>query len=210
MQMGLLAACVVVAMALASAAADRPLKIIAFGDSLFAGYGLPAKDAFPVRLEAALVAKGHKVDIVNAGVSGDTTAGGLARFDWAIPKDADAVLLELGANDALRGVSPVVTRKNLIGILEKLKARQVPVLVIGMRSPANWGKPYIDAFDPIFAALAKTYGHDLYPFFLDSVALHKDLNQGDGLHPTAKGVRVIVRKIRPYVERVIARARKAQ
>ena len=190
-----------------TAASAKPLKLIAFGDSLVAGYGLPAADAFPARLEAALRREGHDVSIVNAGVSGDTTAGGLARFDWAIPPDADAVLLELGANDAFRGISPAVTRNNLSAILEKLWIRKLPVLVTGMRSPANWGKPYADAFDPIFADLAKRFGHELYPFFLEGVALRKDLNQADGLHPNAKGVAEIVRRILPHVHRLIARAK---
>jgi acyl-CoA thioesterase I len=194
--------------AMPAATASAKLKIVAFGDSLVAGYGLPAAEAFPARLQAALTAKGYEVQVLDAGVSGDTTAGGLARFDWAVPEDADAVMLELGANDALRGISPEVTRKNLAAILDKLASRNLPVLIIGMRSPANWGQPYADAFDPIFSDLAKQYGHDLYPFFLEGVALRKELNQADGMHPNAEGVRQIVNRLLPYVERLIARARK--
>jgi acyl-CoA thioesterase-1 len=191
----------------ATPAHAEPVKLVAFGDSLFAGYGLPAQSAFPARLQAALRAKGHDVTVINAGVSGDTTAGGLARFDWAVPPETDAVLLELGANDALRGIDPKVTRRNLSAILDRLAARQLPVLVIGMRSPANWGKAYAKAFDAIFPDLAKRYGHGLYPFFLDGVALDKALNQPDGLHPNAAGVAVIVKRILPAVERLLARVK---
>jgi acyl-CoA thioesterase-1 len=183
------------------------VKLVAFGDSLFAGYGLAQKDSFPARLDAALRANGHDVAVINAGVSGDTTAGGLARFDWAVPKDGDAVMLELGANDALRGINPKVTRNNLRAILDRLANRRVPVLIVGMRSPANWGKDYTKAFDAIFGDLAKATGQDLYPFFLDGVALDKNLNQPDGLHPNAAGVEVIVKRILPSVEALLARVK---
>jgi acyl-CoA thioesterase I len=192
---------------LAAPARAGTVKLIAFGDSLFAGYGLPANDAFPARLQVALRAKGHDVTVINAGVSGDTTAGGLARLDWAVPKDAGAVLLELGANDALRGIDPKVTRNNLRSILDRLAAKRLPVLIIGMRSPANWGQAYANAFDAIFPDLAKVSGQDLYPFFLSGVALDKGLNQPDGLHPNAAGVAVIVKRILPAVERLLARVK---
>ena len=187
-------------------AADRVLKIVAFGDSLTAGLGLPAGAAFPARLEAALKAKGHAVAIVNAGVSGDTAAGGLGRLDWSVPDDADAVILELGANDALRGVDPKTTKAALDAILGKLDARRVPVLLAGMAAPRNMGADYVRAFDAIYPALASTHRVVFYPFFLEGVATDPKLNQGDGLHPTAAGVDVIVARILPSVEALIARA----
>jgi len=188
-------------------AAERVLKIVAFGDSLTAGLGLPAGAAFPARLEAALKAKGHAVTIVNAGVSGDTAAGGLGRLDWSVPDDADAVILELGANDALRGVDPKTTKAALDAILGKLDARRVPVLLAGMAAPRNMGADYVRAFDAIYPALASTHRVVFYPFFLEGVATDPKLNQGDGLHPTAAGVDVIVARILPSVEALIARAR---
>lgn len=187
-------------------AAERVLKIVAFGDSLTAGLGLPAGAAFPARLEAALKAKGHAVAIVNAGVSGDTAAGGLGRLDWSVPDDADAVILELGANDALRGVDPKTTKAALDAILGKLDARRVPVLLAGMAAPRNMGADYVRAFDAIYPALASTHRVVFYPFFLEGVATDPKLNQGDGLHPTAAGVDVIVARILPSVEALIARA----
>jgi len=188
-------------------AAERVLKIVAFGDSLTAGLGLPAGAAFPARLEAALKAKGHAVTIVNAGVSGDTASGGLGRLDWSVPDDADAVILELGANDALRGVDPKTTKAALDAILGKLDARRVPVLLAGMAAPRNMGADYVRAFDAIYPALASTHRVVFYPFFLEGVATDPKLNQGDGLHPTAAGVDVIVARILPSVEALIARAR---
>ena len=188
-------------------AAERVLKIVAFGDSLTAGLGLPAGAAFPARLEAALKAKGHAVTIVNAGVSGDTASGGLRRLDWSVPDDADAVILELGANDALRGVDPKTTKAALDAILGKLDARRVPVLLAGMAAPRNMGADYVRAFDAIYPALASTHRVVFYPFFLAGVATDPKLNQGDGLHPTAAGVDVIVARILPSVEALIARAR---
>ena len=187
-------------------AAERVLKIVAFGDSLTAGLGLPAGAAFPARLEAALKAKGHAVTIVNAGVSGDTASGGLGRLDWSVPDDADAVILELGANDALRGVDPKTTKAALDAILGKLDARRVPVLLAGMAAPRNMGADYVRAFDAIYPALASTHRVVFYPFFLEGVATDPKLNQGDGLHPTAAGVDVIVARILPSVEALIARA----
>jgi acyl-CoA thioesterase-1 len=185
-------------------ASDRPLRIVALGDSLTAGYGLPADAAFPAKLERALAAKGIAAEIANAGVSGDTTSGGLARLDWSIPDGTEAVILELGANDALRGVDPRLTRNALEAMLERLAARHIPVLLAGMRAPRNLGPEYGAAFDAIYPDLAKKYGAILYPFFLDGIAVDPKLNQRDGLHPTAAGVDVIVAKILPDVERLVA------
>jgi acyl-CoA thioesterase-1 len=190
-----------------AAAADKPVNIVALGDSLTAGYGLANRDAFPSKLQQALAAKGIGVTISNAGVSGDTMSGGLARLDWSVPPETDAVILELGANDALRGLDPAVTRRALEAILGALAKRNIPVLLCGMLAPRNLGADYARAFDPMYAELAKTYGALLYPFFLDGVVADAKLNQGDGLHPTAAGVDVIVGKILPQVEELIARVR---
>jgi acyl-CoA thioesterase-1 len=184
-----------------------PIRIVAFGDSLTAGYGLKPSEAFPVQLAAALKAKGYAVDVANAGVSGDTTANGLERFDWAIPAGTEAVILELGANDALRGIDPARTRDNLGKILDQLKARNIEVLVAGMPAPKNWGKEYEAAFGPIFGDLAAKHGALLYPFFLDGVALDAKLNLQDGLHPTSAGIGMIVERIFPKVEELIGRVR---
>ena len=189
------------------AAANEPVKIVALGDSLTAGLGLPVDAAFPARLAAALKAKGIAATISNAGVSGDTMSGGLARLDWSIPDGTQAVILELGANDALRGIDPVVTRTALDGILNKLNDRHIPVLLAGMRAPRNLGPDYAAAFDAIFPALASTHGVVFYPFFLEGVASDPKFNQDDGLHPNAAGVDVIVARILPQVEELIARAR---
>jgi acyl-CoA thioesterase-1 len=194
----------------AALASDRPLRIVAFGDSLTAGYGLPADAAFPAKLAQALAAKGIATEIANAGVSGDTTSGGLARLDWSIPDGTEAVILELGANDALRGVDPKLARSALETMLERLKTRHIPVLLAGMLAPRNMGPDYGAAFDAIYPDLAKKYGAILYPFFLDGVAADPKLNQRDGLHPTAAGVDVIVAKILPAVERLAAAAKAAR
>jgi acyl-CoA thioesterase-1 len=188
----------------------RPVKIVALGDSLTAGLGLPANAAFPARLERALAQKGiAAAEVVNAGVSGDTTADGLSRLDWSVPDDSDAVILELGANDALRGLDPAQTRANLDAILKRLTARRLPVLLAGMRAPPNMGAEYTQAFDAIYPDLAAAYGVIFYPFFLDGVAADRALNQGDGLHPSATGVDVILAKILPQVEELVGRARAA-
>ena len=158
----------------AVAANDDKIHIAAFGDSLTAGYGLPPGADFANRLEAELIKRGRKIRVTNAGVSGDTTSGGLARFDWAVPDDTDAVILELGANDALRGISPKIARDNLDKILAKLSARNIPVLIAGMRAPANWGEAYENAFNKMFAELAEKYKAQLYPFFLEGVIDHLD------------------------------------
>jgi acyl-CoA thioesterase-1 len=188
----------------------RPVKIVAFGDSLTAGLGLPATAAFPARLQRALIGKGLAVDVINAGVSGDTSTDGLARLDWSVPDDADAVILELGANDALRGLDPKRTRAALDAILRRLAARHVPVLLAGMRAPPSMGADYTQAFDAIYPDLAAAYGVVFYPFFLDGVAAQRGLNQGDGLHPTAAGVDVIVERLLPQAEALIARVRAAR
>ena len=191
----------------ASAATERPVKIVAFGDSLTVGYGLPATDAFPVKLAHALEAKGIKIQIVNAGVSGDTASGGLARLDWSLPSDTDAVILELGANDAMRGIDPAVTRQALAAILTKLKERGVAVLLCGMYAPPNMGADFERAYQRMYPQLARSYDAILYPFFLDGVAGHREHNQADGIHPTSKGVDLIVKAILPKVEELVARVK---
>ncbi len=190
-----------------AAQADAPLKIVAFGDSLTAGYGLPAKDAFPAKLERALKARGVKIEIENAGVSGDTSSGGLSRLDWSIPDGTDGVILELGANDMLRGIDPAVTRKSLDAILAKLKERNIAVLLCGMRAAPNMGVNYADAFDTLYEELAKKYDTVFYPFFLDGVAAQSKLALRDGVHPNAAGVDAIVAGILPKAEELIARLR---
>lgn len=194
-----------------AAAQDATVSIIAFGDSLTAGYQLPESESFPAQLQMALAAKGRKVQIVNAGVSGDTTSGGLARLDWTLAGDADAVILELGANDALRGVDPKSTRENLDKMLSTISSKGADILLAGMKAPGNWGDDYQKAFDAIFPELAEKHNALLYPFFLDGVALNKSMVMPDGLHPTAKGVAEIVKRILPSVEALLDRvqARKA-
>jgi acyl-CoA thioesterase-1 len=190
-----------------TAAADRPLKVVALGDSLTAGYGLREQDGFVPRLQAALAAKGVSVTIANAGVSGDTTTDGLARLDWSVPAQTQAVIVELGANDMLRGIDPQVTRKALDTILQRLTARHIAVLLCGMRAAPNLGSAYGQAFERIYPQLAAKYDVPLYPFFLDGVAANLQLTQRDGMHPNAAGVGVIVERILPKVEELIARVR---
>jgi acyl-CoA thioesterase-1 len=190
-----------------SANAGAAVKIVAFGDSLTAGYGLPDNDGFVPRLQAALAAKGIAADIQNAGVSGDTASDGLSRIDWSVPEGTDAVILELGANDMLRGFKPEVTRDALDAILRRLTERHIAVLLCGMRAAPNLGADYGQAFERIYPDLAAKYGVLLYPFFLDGVAADLSLIQHDGLHPNAKGVDVIVERILPTVQDLIARAR---
>ncbi|WP_333826015.1 arylesterase [Pinisolibacter sp.] len=187
------------------AAEPGKIRVVALGDSLTAGYGLPKGQGFAPRLEAALTAAGHHVEVIDAGVSGDTTDAGLARLDWSVPADAQAVIVELGANDALRGLPPAETRKNLDAIVARLTARGQKVLVAGMLAPRNLGETYAKAFDPIFAEVAQAHGALFYPFFLDGVALEANLVQPDGLHPTAEGVEVIVTRILPSVRDLLAR-----
>ena len=183
--------------------ATRPVKMVVLGDSLSAGLGLPASDAFPQRLQKALRNNGIEVDVANAGVSGDTSSGGRDRLDWSVPDGTDAVILELGANDALRGLDPKVTRAALSDILTRLKARKIAVLFCGMLAPPNYGSEYAARFNAIYPDLAKSFGVPLYPFFLDGVAGNARLNQADGIHPTAAGVDVIVKNILPNVEAFI-------
>ena len=190
-----------------SARAAEPFKIVVLGDSLTAGYGLSAAEGVVPRLQAALAKNGIAVEIVNAGVSGDTASDGLARLDWSVPQRTQGVILELGANDALRGTDPAVTRAALSDIVGRLKARGIAVLLCGMLAPRNLGADYARTFDPMFPELAKTHDAVFYPFFLDGVVADSKLNQGDGLHPTAAGVDVIVAKILPKVEELIARVR---
>jgi acyl-CoA thioesterase-1 len=186
-------------MALAQTSA-KPIKMVVLGDSLSAGLGLSGSAAFPERLQKSLETKGIKVDMINAGVSGDTASGGRDRLDWSVPEGTEAVILELGANDALRGTDPNVTRSALTDILARLKARKIAVLLCGMLAPPNYGSDYAARFNAIYPELAKSFGVPLYPFFLKGVATEAKLNQPDGLHPTAEGVDIIVKNILPMVE----------
>ena len=189
------------ALAQTSAASQaKPIKMVVLGDSLSAGLGLPGPSAFPARLQKALKTKGIEVDMINAGVSGDTASGGRDRLDWSVPQGTQAVIVELGANDALRGTDPAVTRVALTDIVTRLKARKIAVMLCGMLAPPNYGSDYSARFNAIYPDLAKALGVPLYPFFLEGVATDPKLNQADGLHPTAEGVDVIVKNILPGVE----------
>ena len=185
-------------------AAAKPVAIVAFGDSLTAGYGVLPGESFPEQLEAALKAKGYDVTVANAGVSGDTATDGLARLEWSVPAEANIVIVELGANDALRGIDPALTKKALSEILAKLSARGQTVLLAGMLAPRNLGNGYAKAFDAIYPALATEYGVTLYPFFLAGVATDPSLNQDDGMHPNKAGVARIVSGMLPEVEKLVA------
>lgn len=187
------------------AAEGKSLTILAFGDSLVAGFGLGSRDGFTAKLETALKARGVNAKVVNAGLSGDTSAGGLARLDWALNPKPDFAIVELGANDGLRGLDPAQTRANLDAILTKLKAKGVPVLFAGMYAPPNMGPDYGKAFNALYSELAKKHGVAFYPFFLDGVAADASLNQPDGIHPNAKGVEVIVGRMLPHVLKLIGR-----
>jgi acyl-CoA thioesterase-1 len=178
--------------------------IVALGDSLTAGYGLPQDQSFPAQLEAALKARGHNVRVVNAGVSGDTATAGLQRLDWAIPDDADAVIVELGANDALQGLPPERTKATLAKIIEALQAKNMPVLLAGMEAPRNLGKDYVESFGAMYPDLAAQYDVILYPFFLEGAALSDNLMLKDGIHPNGEGVAVIVENMLPKVEELLA------
>jgi acyl-CoA thioesterase-1 len=186
------------------------MKIVAFGDSLTAGFGLPAVAAFPNRLKEFLKQRGYNVEVVNAGVSGDTTTGGLGRVDWSVPEGTEAVIVELGANDFLRGVDPAVTYRSLDGILAKLKARRIQILLCGFTAGKNMGPEYERAFNAIFPSLAQKYGAVFYPSFLEGVGGDRRLNQLDGIHPNTEGVDIIVRKILPKAEQLIARVKAAR
>jgi acyl-CoA thioesterase I len=195
------------ATAAALAHAQAPVKIVALGDSLTAGYGLPDKDGFVPQLQATLTTNGLSVGIQNAGVSGDTASDGLARLDWSVPQGTDAVILELGANDMLRGISPEITRRALDTIVSRLTERHIAVLICGMRAAPNLGPEYGQAFARIYPELAAKYGALLYPFFLDGVAAVPGMTQHDGLHPNAVGVGVIVQRILPKVQELIGGVR---
>jgi acyl-CoA thioesterase-1 len=178
----------------------QPVKMVVLGDSLSAGLGLPGPAAFPARLQKALKDKGIEVDMINAGVSGDTASGGRDRLDWSVPAGTEAVIVELGANDALRGTDPAVTRAALTDIVSRLKARRIAVMLCGMLAPPNYGQDYAARFNTIYPDLAKKYDVPLYPFFLAGVAADPKLNQADGIHPTAEGVDIIVANILPTVQ----------
>jgi acyl-CoA thioesterase-1 len=184
-------------------AAGRVSEVLAFGDSLTAGLGLPADAAFPSRLEARLRAEGTLVHVINAGYSGDTTTDGLARLDWSLAGKPDLVILELGANDTLRGIEPSLVRANLDAMITKIQASGAKVLLMGMRAPTNWGEEYQHEFDRVYPELAQAHGVTLYPFFLEGVAMDPQLNQPDGLHPNERGVAALVERIAPYVARLI-------
>lgn len=189
-----------------SEAKEQQMVIVALGDSLTAGFGLPQSESFPAKLEVALKAQGRDVSVVNAGASGDTVSAALARLDWALPQNASAVIVELGGNDALQGLPPTEIGTSLAKIVERLKSKRLPVLIAGMESPRNMGKDYVDRFRAIYADVAERYGAVLYPFFLDGVALDDGLMQEDGIHPNAKGVDHIVQSILPKVDELLAQA----
>ncbi|WP_349358428.1 arylesterase [Stappia sp.] len=192
------------------AQAREPVRIVAFGDSLTAGYQLPPEAAFPAQLEAALTARGHAVEVINAGVSGDTTSGGLSRLDWSVGEAADAVIVELGGNDALRGLPVAAARRNLDAIVGRLTERGLPVLVAGMRAPRNMGDEYVAAFDAMFAEIAERHGALLYPYFLEGIPISAETVMADGIHPTERGVALIVEGILPKVEALIAEVEAAR
>jgi acyl-CoA thioesterase-1 len=183
----------------------EPPRLLVLGDSLVAGYGLPPGQSFPDRLQLDLAARGAEVSVINAGVSGDTTAGGLARLDWSLADNPDAVIIILGGNDMLRGLPPAGTKANLEAIIGRLRGKGVEVLLAGMMAPRNMGADYVAAFDAIYPALAASHDIEFYPFFLDGVALDPTLNLDDGLHPNRRGIAEISRRILPVVERLLAR-----
>ena len=185
--------------------AAAPVRILALGDSLTAGYGLAAEAAFPARLETALRAEGRDVRVINAGVSGDTTAGGLARLSWALADKPDLAIVELGANDGLRGLDPQLTRRNLDAILTRLEGQRIGVLLAGMLAPPNYGRAFESEFKAVFTGLAAAHDVVFSPFFLDGVAGDAGLSQSDGMHPTAKGVDVVVARILPSVRILLDR-----
>ncbi len=206
-RLALTAAVVLAATATAAADEDPPWDILAFGDSLVQGYGLSEGKPFPAQLQQALRAQGHDVRVTNAGSSGDTTEAGLNRLDWVLRERTDAVIVVLGANDALRGIDPAVTRRNLNKILATLSAKDLPTLLAGMKAPRNMGRDYVERFDAIYPELAERHDAVFYPFFLKGVAQKPGLNQSDGIHPNAEGVRVIVETMLPSVEKLLARVK---
>jgi acyl-CoA thioesterase-1 len=183
---------------------SQPIRLVALGDSLTAGYGLSQEAAFPAVLERALKARGYNVEVANAGVSGDTASAGLDRLDWSVPDGTDGVIVELGANDMLRGVDPAVPRRAIDTIVERLKQRGIPVMLAGVFASRNLGPDYTATFDRIYPEIAKKHDLVLYPFFLDGVAGERSLNLQDGIHPTAKGIEIIVARILPTVETFLA------
>jgi acyl-CoA thioesterase-1 len=185
-------------------AQEQPIRLVALGDSLTAGYGLPQEAAFPAVLERVLRAKGHKVEIANAGVSGDTASAGLDRLDWSVPDGTDGVIVALGANDMLRGIDPAVPRQAIDTIVERLKTRGIPVMLAGMAASRNLGPDYAQKFDSLYPEIAKKHDLVLYPFLLDGVAGERSLNLQDGIHPTAKGIEIVVARILPAVETFLA------
>ncbi|MCA1492992.1 arylesterase [Sinorhizobium alkalisoli] len=201
---------VAMTIALSAVARAETISLVGFGDSLMAGYQLAPDDAFPARLEQALREKGFDVTIANAGVSGDTTAGGLARIDWSVPDGTKGVILELGANDALRGIAPEETRKNLDAMVARLKQRGIAVLLAGMLAPPNMGGDYAARFNPIYPDLAKKYDLALYPFFLDGVATEAGLKLEDGMHPNSDGIGLMVERFLPTAEQFIAAVQKGE
>ena len=200
---GLAAALAALCLFFGQTAAAAPARVLMLGDSLTAGYGLPAAESLPSQLESLLKNQGLDVLILNGGVSGDTTAGGLARLDWALADNPAYVLLALGANDALRGLSPDKAHENLDVIITRLKAKKVKVMILGMLAPLNLGRDYRESFDAIFPKLAAKHDVPLYPFLLDGVALEPKLNQRDGIHPNADGVKIIVRRLAPLVKQFL-------
>lgn len=194
----------------APSAVAAPVKILMLGTSLTQGYGLPPGTEIPAVLQAELKAAGIDSRVINAGVSGDTSAAGLSRLDWSLADKPDAAIVELGSNDALRGISPAQTEKNLSAILSRLKARHIPALLLGMMAPRNMGPEYARAFDAIYPKLAKQYDVPLYPFVLQGVALNPKLNQRDGMHPNPAGARVVAAGLLPYVKKLVAQARGAK
>lgn len=192
-------------MGLRPAAAARPIKLVAFGDSLMAGYGLPRSDGFAPKLETALKSRGRDVTVANAGVSGDTASGGADRVDWSVPDGTDGVIVELGANDMLRGVDPKVTKAALTRILDRLKGRKIPAMLAGMRASPNLGPDYVKSFERIYSDLAQERGLVLYPFFMNGVMEDRKLRLDDGMHPSAAGIDVMVKGVLPSVEQFLDR-----
>ena len=186
-------------------AQGEPIRLVVLGDSLSAGFGLPQEAAFPVVLERALKARGHNVEVANAGVSGDTSTGGLDRLDWSVPDGTDGVIVELGANDMLRGLDPAIPRRAISTIVERLKQRRIGVMLAGMLASPNLGPSYAENFNSLYRDIADKHDLVLYPFFLDGVVGDRSLNLPDGLHPTAKGVEIVVERILPTVETFLAR-----
>lgn len=207
----MLAAVGLFALSISATRADAPsITLVIIGDSLSAGYGLPKADAFPTQLERRLRDKGYNIRIINSGVSGDTTSGGRARLGWALGDNPDAVLLELGANDALRGLEPEQAFENLSAMLTTLKEKKIPVLLAGMRAPPNMGEDYAKAFDDVYARLDQAFDVVFYPFFLEGVVADPSLNQDDGIHPNAAGVAVVIDNILPAVEQLLARVKQGR